>query len=39
MAAVRKTTASQRGSEIAKRRIRKLVEAIREKIREERIEG
>jgi len=39
MAGVGKTTASQQGSDVAKRRIRKLVEAIREKIREEKIEG
>ncbi len=39
MAAVSNTSASQDGSDVAKRRIRKLVEAIREKIREEKIEG
>lgn len=40
MAAVSKTMEQgQAGSEAGKRRIRKLVEAIREKIREEKIEG
>jgi hypothetical protein len=40
MAAVSKTMEQgTQGSDVAKQRIRKLVEALREKIREEKIEG